>query len=331
MAKKDVEPEKVDTVESRLANLIDKVSSEVGKNSIKLVSAGFERRPCAPFGIPSVDHLLNGGIPEGTIVDVFGAPGSGKSTICLHLLANQVKRNKIALIVDAEHKLDPMLAKTIGLDMSKHPYSQPETAEEAFDIIFAAANNMSAGDVILVDSAAALVPKAVIDGDMEQKFMGGNSIVMSQGIKKVLHAVSTHGVILLFINQIRQKIGVFYGPTTDTPCGMALKFHANARIEVTKGQLIQRDNLNVGQMVTVKTIKTSHCAPFQSVVVPLYFGTGFDILQSEIDLALSQGIIVQAGAWYSYGEHKWQGVSNVYDTLKGNETLRQEIVSKLTI
>lgn len=324
-------PDEAKQLEDRLAKLIDGVGKDVGKNAVKLVTNGFDRRPCASFGLPSVDRMLNGGIPEGTIVDLHGLPGSGKTTLALHLLANQVKNNKIALIVDAEHKIDPILAKTIGLDLSKHPYSQPETAEDAFDIIFSASNNMSAGDVILVDSAAALVPKAMIDGDMEQKFMGGNSIVVSQGIKKVLHSVSSHGVILIFINQIRQKIGVFYGPNTDTPCGMALKFHANARLEVSKGSLIEENGVKTGQMVTIKTVKTSHCAPFQSLSIPLYFGKGFDRLQSELDLAITQNVINQAGPWYSYGDNKWQGIANLRATLLENESLRQEIASKLEI
>lgn len=315
----------------RLGNLIDAVGKDVGKDVIKLVSSGFERRPCAASGIPSLDRLLNGGLPEGTLVDLYGPEGSGKTTLALHFLANQIRRNRIAFIVDAEHKLDPLLASKIGVDLSKHPLTQPATAEEAFEIIFSASENMQPGDIILVDSAAALVPKAMIEHSMDQKFMGGNSIVVSQGLKKILHTVSVHGVIVIFINQLREKIGVMFGNPETTPCGRALKYHSNAIIEVRKTGFIKEGENTIGQTVSVKTVKTSHCPPFQTVELKLKFGEGFDWLDSTIQLAFAQGVLERKGPWIYYKEEKWQGEANLYNALLIGDSLKAELYNQLKI
>lgn len=317
-------------VDDRLLKLMDGVAATVGKDVLKLASKGFERRPCASFGLPSLDHLLNGGIPHGTMVELWGPPGSGKSTLSLHLLANQIKNNNIALILDAENKLDPVLARNLGVDLSVHPYAQTNEAEKAFQIIQAAASNMNPGDVILVDSIAALATKAMLDGEMTDKFYGGNAGVLSLGIKKILEVVSTHGVIVIFINQLRQKMGVVYGPNEDTPCGNAVKFHVNVRMEVRKGQLIKEGDNVLGQESKVKICKSGHCASFQSVDLNLYFGKGFCKYQSLADLAIRQNIVEKRGMWLVYNEQKYQGINKFLDALT-TEEFYNEIMSKVTI
>ncbi len=316
--------------DDRLDNVLDLVAKRVGKGKLNLMAKGFERRPCIGFNLPSLDRALNGGLCRGTMNELFGPEGGGKTTLALTSLGNSKKNSKIVVIIDAEQKLDPLLSSKLGVDLTVCPLAQTSCAEEAFDIMDSALDGLGEDDCILVDSIASLVPRSHVEGGIDASFYGGNSVIVSNGVNLIKDKVAKKGVIVIFINQIREKIGVTYGSNETTPGGHARLHAEETRIEVRRCGFIKDGGTIIGQEVAVKIVKSTHCSPYTVTKLKLYFGNGFSKESSLIDLALEQGVILQAGAWYNYNDKKYQGEKSLIDLISVEEAYN-EMLSKVKI
>lgn len=310
-------------------DLLDKVSKEVGKGKLRLLSKGFERQECNSFGLPNLDNVMAGGIVFGTIVELAGVEGSGKSSLALTLMGNSLLQGRKVIVLDAEHKLDPTLAQNLGVDLSTVPFAQPESAEECFKIIDSSLDCLGRGDVILIDSVAALTPESHFEGGFDKEQYCGNSKEISKGINLLRPKLGRVGANLILINQYREKVGVFYGSNLTTVGGRNLKYSAECRMEISRGSLIKEGDKSIGQLVTVKVIKSAHSMPFVTAGLTLYFGKGFDKTKSLLDLAISQGIIERTGAWYVYSGNKYHGEVQLIEFLTNGGY--KEILEKVKI
>jgi recombination protein RecA len=285
-----------------------------------------------PSGSILLDEALGiGGYPRGRIIEIFGPESSGKTTLALHAIAEAQKMGGIAAFVDAEHALDPLYAKNLGVNIDELWISQPDTGEQALEIT---ENLVRSGavDVIVVDSVAALTPQAEIEGDMGDAHMGLQARLMSQALRKLTATIGKSRTILIFINQTRMKIGVMYGNPETTTGGNALKFYASVRLEVRKTETIEggKDEDAVGNRVRVKVVKNKVAPPFRRVELEIMFGKGVSALGSVLDAAIKHEIIDKKGAWYSFGEEKiGQGRENVKIFLEERPELTAEIEAKL--
>ncbi|MDR3338304.1 MAG: recombinase RecA [Treponema sp.] len=285
-----------------------------------------------PSGSILLDEALGiGGYPRGRIVEIYGPESSGKTTLALHAIAEAQKMGGIAAFVDAEHALDPVYAKNLGVNIDELWISQPDTGEQALEIT---ENLVRSGavDVIVVDSVAALTPQAEIEGDMGDAHMGLQARLMSQALRKLTATIGKSRTILIFINQIRMKIGVMYGNPETTTGGNALKFYASVRLEVRKIETIEagKDENAVGNRVRVKVVKNKVAPPFRRVELDIIFGKGVSALGSVLDAAIKYELIDKKGAWYSYGEEKiGQGRDNVKTFLEERPELAAELEVKL--
>src|SRR5215470_7576695 len=259
-----------------------------------------------PTGALSLDIALGGkGMPKGRIVEVFGPESSGKTTLCLHIIAQAQKKGGVAAFVDAEHALDPSWAKRLGVSLKDLLVSQPDTGEQALEIVEMLVRS-NAVDVIVVDSVAALIPKSEIEGEMGDAQMGAQARLMSQALRKLTATIGKSRTILIFINQIRMKIGVFFGNPETTTGGNALKFYSSVRLEVRKTETIEvsKDTDAIGNRVRVKVVKNKVAPPFRRTELDLIFGKGISAVGSLLDCAVKYEIIKKSGAWYSYNEEK---------------------------
>lgn len=301
-----------------------------------------------PTGVLGIDAILGGGVPLGRIIEVFGNEGSGKTTLCSHLVASAQQRGAIATYIDVEHAYDMTYAASIGVDPAAIIFSQPSNGEKAFDLAIQAAEDGNPGDIIVIDSMAAIVPQAELEGDMSDQFIGLQARVLGKGFRKINGILEKKKVTLICINQMREKVGVFYGDKETTPGGKALKFYSSQRIQLIACGKVKEEEGDkkdiTGQEVIVKTIKNKVFVPFRQVKLPLIFGKGFSKMDSLLELALEHKLIVREGPYYTVfaindeGQvatelQKLKGMEAVVEFYKGNseELLRLESAVKARV
>jgi len=307
------------------------IERQFGKGSImKLGEASKLNIEVIPSGALALDIALGvGGLPRGRVVEIFGPESSGKTTVALHIIAEAQKLGGLAAFVDAEHALDPIYARNLGVDIDNLLVSQPDTGEQALEIAEALVRS-GAVDVIVVDSVAALVPRAEIEGEMGDSHVGLQARLMSQALRKLTGAISKSRTIVVFINQIREKVGIVYGSPETTTGGRALKFYASIRLEVRKQENIKQGADIIGSRTRVKVVKNKVAPPFKQADFDIMYGTGISKEGSILDIASEMNIINKSGAWYSYGDERLgQGRENVKEYLKGHPELTSEIELKI--
>ena len=283
-----------------------------------------------PTGALSLDIALGiGGVPRGRIIEIYGPESSGKTTLALHVVAEAQKQGGEAAFIDAEHALDPVYAKKLVVDIDNLIVSQPDTGEQALEITESLVRS-GALDVIVVDSVAALVPKAEIDGDMGDSHMGLQARLMSQALRKLAGALNKSKTVLIFINQLREKIGVMFGNPETTTGGRALKFYASVRMDIRKIENIKQDGEVKGSRVRVKVVKNKVAPPFREAEFDIVYGQGISKEGNILDMAVNLDIIEKAGSWFSYnGERIGQGRENVKKYLKDNPDILEEVDKKV--
>lgn len=283
-----------------------------------------------PTGSLALDIALGVmGVPRGRVIEIYGPESSGKTTLALHIVAESQKRGGNAAFIDAEHAFDPEYAKKIGVDLQGLLISQPDTGEQALEITETLVRS-NALDVIVIDSVAALVPRAEIEGEMGDSMMGVQARLMSQALRKLTGAVSKSKTVLIFINQIRMKIGVMFGNPETTTGGNALKFYSSVRLEIRRKAVLKKGDDQVGNHVVVKVVKNKVAPPFKTAEFDIMFAQGIDAEGEIIDLGVEHGIIDKAGSWISYGEEKLgQGKEGAREFLKQNPKLTAEIKKKI--
>lgn len=285
-------------------------------------------------GCLELDYALGiGGLPCGRITEIYGPESSGKTTVALSVIAEAQKNGGMAAFIDAEHALDPAYAEKLGVDVENLFVSQPDTGEQALEITEALVRS-GAIDVIVVDSVAALVPKAEIEGEMGDSHVGLQARLMSQALRKLAGVISKSNTIAIFINQLREKVGVVYGNPETTTGGRALKFYASVRLDVRRGEVLKNGNEMVGNRTKVKVVKNKVAPPFKTVEFDIIYGEGISKEGTILDMSATRGLVSKTGAWYSYGEIRMgQGRENAKQFLKDNpeimETLEQAIRSEL--
>ena len=282
-----------------------------------------------PTGSLSLDIALGmGGVPKGRIVEIYGPESSGKTTVALHMVAEVQKRGGIAGFIDAEHALDPVYAKNIWVDIDNLYISQPDSGEQALEITETMVRS-GAVDIVIVDSVAALVPKAEIDGDMGDSHVGLQARLMSQALRKLTSVISTSNCIVIFINQLREKVGVMFGNPETTTGGRALKFYSSIRLDVRRIESLKQGGEVVGNRTRIKVVKNKIAPPFREAEFDIMFGQGISKEGDVLDLAANFGIVNKSGAWYAYnGEKIGQGRENAKIYLKENPAVCEEIESK---
>lgn len=311
---------------------LSQIEKQCGKGSImKLGDAAAKISVSTiPSGCLELDFALGvGGLPRGRIIEVFGPESSGKTTIALHAIAEAQKLGGTAAFIDAEHALDPVYAKNLGVDVDELYVSQPDTGEQALEITEALVRS-GAIDIIVIDSVAALVPKAEIEGDMGDSHMGLQARLMSQALRKLAGVVSKTNTVVIFINQLRDKIGVMFGNPETTTGGKALKFYASIRLDVRKTDVIKNGGEIIGNRTKIKVVKNKVAPPFKIAEFDIIYGEGVSRESSVLDMAIAHKIVEKSGAWYSYGDMRMaQGRDNARLFLKDNKELCAEIEEKL--
>lgn len=310
---------------------MSQIEKQFGKGSVmKLGEFKAMEIEAIPTGALSLDIALGiGGVPRGRIIEVYGPESSGKTTLALHVVAEAQKMGGEAAFIDAEHALDPVYAKKLGVDIDNLIVSQPDTGEQALEITESLVRS-GALDVIVVDSVAALVPKAEIDGDMGDAHMGLQARLMSQALRKLAGALNKTKTVLIFINQLREKIGVMFGNPETTTGGRALKFYASVRMDIRKIENIKQDGEIKGNRVRVKVIKNKVAPPFREAEFDIVYGQGISKEGNILDMAVNLDIVEKAGSWFSYdGQRIGQGRENVKRFLTENPDILQEIEGKV--
>ena len=285
-----------------------------------------------PTGSLSLDLALGlGGMPRGRIIEIYGPESSGKTTVALHAVAEVQKRGGIAGFIDAEHALDPAYAKNIGVDIDNLYISQPDNGEQALEITETMVRS-GAVDIVIVDSVAALVPKAEIDGDMGDSHVGLQARLMSQALRKLTAVISKSNCVVIFINQLREKVGVMFGNPETTTGGRALKFYSSVRLDVRRIEALKQGGEVIGNRTRVKVVKNKIAPPFKEAEFDIMFGEGISMVGDILDLAASCDVVAKSGAWYAYnGEKIGQGRENVKIFLKDHPELCEEIEKKVRI
>lgn len=310
---------------------MSQIEKQFGKGSVmKLGEFKAMEVEAIPTGALSLDIALGiGGVPRGRIIEIYGPESSGKTTLALHVVAEAQKMGGEAAFIDAEHALDPVYAKKLGVDIDNLIVSQPDTGEQALEITESLVRS-GALDVIVVDSVAALVPKAEIDGDMGDSHMGLQARLMSQALRKLAGALNKTKTVLIFINQLREKIGVMFGNPETTTGGRALKFYASVRMDIRKIENIKQDGEFKGSRVRVKVVKNKVAPPFREAEFDVVYGEGISKAGNILDMAVNLDIIEKSGSWFSYnGERIGQGRENVKKYLKDNPELLEEVDAKV--
>ena len=310
---------------------MSQIEKQFGKGSVmKLGEFKAMEVESIPTGALSLDIALGiGGVPRGRIIEVYGPESSGKTTLALHVVAEAQKMGGEAAFIDAEHALDPVYAKKLGVDIDNLIVSQPDTGEQALEITESLVRS-GALDVIVVDSVAALVPKAEIDGDMGDSHMGLQARLMSQALRKLAGALNKTKTVLIFINQLREKIGVMFGNPETTTGGRALKFYASVRMDIRKIENIKQDGEFKGSRVRVKVVKNKVAPPFREAEFDVVYGEGISKAGNILDMSVNLDIIEKAGSWFSYnGERIGQGRENVKKYLKENAEILEEVEEKV--
>ena len=319
--------EKDKTLDQVLAD----IEKQFGKGAImKLGERGVKNIDVISSGSLLLDQALGvGGFPKGRIIEIFGPESSGKTTIALHAIAEVQKTGGRAAFIDAEHALDPVYARKLGVDIDELLLSQPDTGEQALEIVEALVRS-EAMSIIVIDSVAALVPQAEIEGEMGDSHVGLQARLMSQALRKLSGIINKTNTICIFINQLREKVGVMFGNPETTPGGRALKFYSTVRLDVRRGEQIKAGGDVLGNKTNIKVVKNKVAPPFRTAEVEIMYGEGISKVGEIIDLASNLGIIDKSGAWFSYkGEKIGQGKENVKLVLKNNPAMYKEIEDKV--
>ena len=307
------------------------IEKQYGKGSVmKLGEYKAMEVEAIPTGALSLDMALGiGGVPRGRIIEIYGPESSGKTTLALHIIAEAQKQGGEAAFIDAEHALDPVYSKKLGVDIDNLIVSQPDTGEQALEITESLVRS-GALDVIVVDSVAALVPKAEIDGDMGDSHMGLQARLMSQALRKLAGAINKSKTVLIFINQLREKIGVMFGNPETTTGGRALKFYASVRLDIRRVENIKQDGEIKGSRTRVKIVKNKVAPPFREAEFDIVYGEGISKAGNILDMAVNLDIIEKSGSWFSYnGERVGQGRENVKKYLKENPEILADVEKKV--
>ena len=317
--------------EKALKMAIEKIEKDFGKGSImRLGDKPAVSVEAIPTGALSLDIALGiGGVPRGRIIEIYGPESSGKTTLAQHVVAECQKMGGIAAFVDAEHALDPEYARALGVNVDELLISQPDTGEQALEITEELVRS-GAVDIVVVDSVAALVPKTEIEGTMEDQQMGLQARLMSKALRKLTGVVGKTNTTIIFINQLRQKIGVMYGNPETTTGGNALKYYASVRLDIRKGEAIKGDTSDLGNRTKVKVVKNKVAPPFRIAEFDLLYGKGICKLGCILDVAVAFDIIKKAGAWFSYNDEKLgQGREKAKEYLQANPTILAEVEGKV--
>ncbi|MBP3549863.1 MAG: recombinase RecA [Rikenellaceae bacterium] len=326
-AKPQVNPEKLKV----LSAVMDKIEKDFGKGSImKMSSQAVGDIAVIPSGSVTLDAALGvGGYPKGRVIEIYGPESSGKTTLAIHAIAEAQKAGGIAAFIDAEHAFDSYYAQKLGVDVDNLLISQPDNGEQALEIADSLIRS-SAIDIIVIDSVAALTPKAEIEGEMGDSKMGLQARLMSQALRKLTASISKTKTVCIFINQLRDKIGVIYGNPETTTGGNALKFYASVRIDIRKASVIKDGDEQLGTRVRVKVVKNKVAPPFRKAEFDIMFGEGISKIGEILDLGVDLGVIKKSGSWFSYGDRKLgQGRDAVKDLLIGDLELQAEIEAKV--
>ena len=314
-----------------LSQVLADIEKQFGKGAImKLGEQENMEVDVSPSGSISLDIALGaGGYPKGRIIEIYGPESSGKTTFALHAIAEVQKNGGRAAFIDAEHALDPVYASNLGVDINELLLSQPDTGEQALEICDALVKS-EAVSIIVIDSVAALVPQAEIDGEMGDSHVGLQARLMSQALRKLSGSINKTNTIVIFINQLREKVGVMFGNPETTPGGKALKYYASVRLDIRRGEQIKQGSDVVGNRTNIKVVKNKVAPPFKTATVDIMYGEGVSYEGELVDLASEANIIEKSGAWYSYNGNKiGQGKENVKLLLKDNVQLRNEIDKKV--
>ncbi|MDF2520066.1 MAG: recA protein [Clostridia bacterium] len=310
---------------------LSQIEKQFGKGSVMKLGDNTKLNvESIPTGSIDLDLALGiGGVPRGRIVEIYGPESSGKTTVALHIVAEAQRAGGEAAFIDVEHALDPVYAKNLGVDISNLIVSQPDTGEQALEICETLVRS-GAIDVIVIDSVAALVPKAEIDGDMGDAHVGLQARLMSQALRKLTGAINKSKCSTIFINQLREKVGVMFGNPETTPGGRALKFYSSVRLEVRKVENLKQGSDVVGTRTRVKVVKNKVAPPFKQAEFDIMYGRGISREGSVLDLAANNDIVIKSGAWYSYGDARiGQGRENAKQYLEENPALTQELEAKI--
>ena len=317
--------------EKALEQAIAQIEKQFGKGSImKLGEAPVQEVEVIPTGCLTLDLALGiGGLPRGRIIEIYGPESSGKTTVSLHVVAEAQKLGGTAAFIDAEHALDPIYAQRLGVDIKNLYVSQPDTGEQGLEIAESPVRSGSI-DIVVIDSVAALTPKAEIDGEMGDSHVGLQARLMSQALRKLAGITSKTKTCVIFINQLREKVGVMFGNPETTPGGKALKFYSSVRLDVRKGETIKDGDTIVGSRTKVKVVKNKMAPPFKTAEFDIIFGVGISKEGCLLDLAVDNDIIQKSGAWFSYnGEKIAQGKENAKGYLANNPQISEEIEAKV--
>jgi recombination protein RecA len=313
---------------------LSQIEKQFGKGSIMKMGEASAKMAIEviPTGCLAIDMALGvGGVPRGRMIEIYGPESSGKTTVALHIVAEAQKLGGVAAFIDAEHALDPVYAKALGVDIDNLLVSQPDTGEQAMEICEALVRS-GALDVIVIDSVAALVPRAEIEGEMGDSHVGLQARLMSQALRKLTGAISKSKTCVIFINQIREKIGVMFGNPETTTGGRALKFYASVRIDVRRQETLKQGQDMIGSRTRAKVVKNKVAPPFKQADFDIMYGEGISREGSIVDIGTEMDIIAKSGAWYSYnGERLGQGRENVKEYLKGHPEVAAEIEQRIRL
>jgi len=310
-----------------LEQAIQQIEKVHGKGSIMKLGDGYAVKvDVIPTGCLALDHALGiGGLPRGRIVEIYGPESSGKTTVSLHVVAEAQRLGGTAAFIDAEHALDPDYAKKLGVNTEDLYISQPDNGEQALDIADYLVRS-NAVDIVVIDSVAALTPKSEIEGDMEQQSVGVQARLMSKALRKLTAVINKSKTCVIFINQLREKVGVMFGNPETTPGGKALKFYSSVRLDVRKKDAVKDGGVIIGNKTAVKVVKNKLAPPFRTAEFEIIFGQGISKEGSLVDLALEKGVLAKSGSWISYNDEKiGQGREKVVALLKSNPDLCLEI------
>ncbi|MCC8019026.1 MAG: recombinase RecA [Rikenellaceae bacterium] len=325
--RQQIDPEKLKVLNA----VMSKIEKDFGKGAIMRMSADkIEDVAVIPSGSLTLDLALGvGGYPKGRVIEIYGPESSGKTTLAIHAIAEAQKVGGIAAFIDAEHAFDSFYARKLGVDVDNLLISQPDNGEQALEI----ADNLirsSAIDIVVIDSVAALTPKAEIEGDMGESKMGLQARLMSQALRKLTASISKTKTVCIFINQLRDKIGIVYGNPETTTGGNALKFYSSVRIDIRKSTAIKDGDAQLGVRAKVKVVKNKVAPPFRKAEFDIMYGEGISKLGEIVDIGVDTGVIKKSGSWFSYGDRKLaQGRDAVKELLSGNDELRNEIEAKV--
>ncbi len=320
-----------DNRQQALEAALKQIEKEFGKGAVMRLGDEVDHKiEVISTGSISLDKALGvGGYPKGRIIEIFGPESSGKTTFALHAIASAQKAGGYAAFIDAEHALDPVYAKNLGVDIENLILSQPDSGEQALDIALALIQSGSV-DIIVIDSVAALVPEAELNGDMGDSHVGSHARLMSQAMRKMAGVINKTNCVAIFINQLREKVGVLFGNPETTTGGRALKFYSSVRLDIRKGETIKDGTTILGNRTNVKVVKNKVAPPFKTVEVDIIYGKGISKEGEIVDLAVASNIIVKSGAWFSYNGNKiGQGRENAKEFLKNNPEIEKEIEEKI--